>query len=128
MKRNLIVLMLLCVLLFAADSTIVDETTSPLMGIIDYIMANFWGLLISVLAGAGISLAIVWKTSREIGQFLIAAADFGDGTAEWALVKKEFIDIVMLFKNKNPLDTIKAANKSKKLVAGLALKRTRNSK
>jgi len=76
-------------------------------GWLDWVMSNLWGFILGGLAAFGVSLAFVWKLSREIGEFFVALANFGEGTGDWPTLKKEFLDILPLFKNPNPLDTEK---------------------
>lgn len=85
--------------------------------ILDFIMNNFWALLLTVLGGAGIALVAVWRYVRQIGEALIAIANFGEGTGSWDKAKDEIKDIIELLMNRNPVDTVIAAKNAKKLKA-----------
>jgi len=86
--------------------------------ILDWIMENLWGFILGGLGAFGISIAIFWKVSRQVGEFLLAVAEFGEGGGDWATVKKEFLDIIQLFRNSNPLDTEKGIKKATHIVSG----------
>jgi hypothetical protein len=99
------------------DSVAADISTPEVPAIVDWIMNNLWGFIIGGLAAFGVSLAIAWKLSRQAGEFLIAVANFGEGVGDWPTVKKEFLDILALFKNANPIDTFRGITKAKKSIA-----------
>lgn len=100
----------------------IAQETSPLIKIIDYIMENFGGLLISLLIGAGIGVGLIAAMARQIGEFLLAFGEWLDREGSWTDVREEFMDIVKLIKNRKVTDTIKATKKSKAKKIGLLQK------
>ena len=85
---------------------------------LDFIMRNIWPFLAGVLATLGISLAFGFKFLRELGEVLLAIANFGEGTGTWDDVKKEIVELIQLFRDKSPVHTIQAIGKTRAIKKG----------
>jgi len=105
-----------CISAVEVAEAVEEAAEIGLPGWVDFLMEKVLPFVFGALAAFGISLALGYKFMREFGEALIATADFGDGNISWPELKKEILDVILLFRDKSPWHTVKGVSKTGEIV------------